>query len=259
MIPKIKRHVKSVFQRLPFRRPCAYFVTANELFPQIFVETDSHVLRNMLLLPADTSKTQLNQDIFALLVNKFEKGFFLEIGANDGYNLSNTLYLENCFGWDGLLIEANPRYTDSLMKRKARHVLIAVADKDCEVNFYDADLYGGISSKMCQSHSGKYLQSALIKVSGKKLESILIDSMAPSYIDFVSIDIEGAEIDVINQICESSAYRFGCGCVEYNGRINDYNAMKHKLASAGYIVVWEGKSGHDLFFIDHDLIDANAN
>jgi len=234
-------------------------MAANDLFPQILVETDSHILRNMLFLPVDSSKTQLNQDIFALLCNRFAKGFFLEIGANDGYTLSNTLYLEKCFGWDGLLIEANPRYADSLRKRKARSVLLAVTDEDCEVEFYDSDLYGGIASKMCQSHSNIYLQSTLIKVSGKKLESILSDSNAPSYINFVSIDVEGAEIDIAKQICEASAYRFGCGCIEYNGRINDYTAIKLMLETAGYAVVWEGKSGHDLLFMDNGLINNNAN
>ena len=36
----------------------------------------------------------------------FRGGFFIEVGANDGYSMSNTYYLEKILGWQGVLIEA---------------------------------------------------------------------------------------------------------------------------------------------------------
>ena len=34
-------------------------------------------------------------------------GSFVEIGAHDGITISNTLLLESCWGWTGLLVEAD--------------------------------------------------------------------------------------------------------------------------------------------------------
>ena len=49
---------------------------------------------------------------------KKKKGFFVEAGAFDGEKFSNTLRLEQDFGWSGLLVEANP---DLYAKVKSKH------------------------------------------------------------------------------------------------------------------------------------------
>jgi len=48
------------------------------------------------------SSSDLNQDLFSLIVNGFKtRGFFVEIGAGDGFRGSNTLMLEMFFNWGG--------------------------------------------------------------------------------------------------------------------------------------------------------------
>ena len=47
-----------------------------------------------------------------------KKGFFVEAGASDGENISNTLYLEKKYGWKGLLVEPNPDFVDVLLKKQ---------------------------------------------------------------------------------------------------------------------------------------------
>ena len=51
-------------------------------------------------------------------------GIFVEAGANDGENISNTLTLERNFGWTGLLVEPDPRALE-LLKSKHRKAWIA--------------------------------------------------------------------------------------------------------------------------------------
>ena len=53
-----------------------------------------------------------------LRVKKKKPGFFIEAGAADGENLSNTLFLEVKHGWTGLLVEANPTFVNNLFKIK---------------------------------------------------------------------------------------------------------------------------------------------
>ena len=41
------------------------------------------------------------------MANPNPKGSFLEIGALDGVTFSNSIFYEECLGWQGLLIEGN--------------------------------------------------------------------------------------------------------------------------------------------------------
>lgn len=58
-----------------------------------------------------------------------ENGFFIECGAYDGEDMSNTLYLEMKRNWTGLLIEANPRIFQSLEKKNRKAQLLKASGK----------------------------------------------------------------------------------------------------------------------------------
>jgi hypothetical protein len=82
-----------------------------------------------------------------------------------------------------------------------------------------------------------------------RLQELLDIYDAPVCIDFVSIDVEGGEMLLVEQMVSSNR-RFKCGCIEYNGRIDDFSKMNKAMEGAGYRVVWEGQTGSDLFFVD---------
>ena len=48
-------------------------------------------------------------------------GTFVELGANDGMTMSNTLALERCYNWTGLLIEGQPENYRRLANNSAVH------------------------------------------------------------------------------------------------------------------------------------------
>jgi len=232
------------------RRPCVAYCSNHGLLPGVFVRTPASKLRDLLLLPESPHTTQLNQDIFALLANRFRSGFFVEIGANDGFTLSNTVYLEENFGWSGLLIEANPQYLDILKKRKAKSVIAAVVDKEGHYEFCSAGLYGGVVALLDKTHEKSTRHAGSITVWGTTLEKILEDGDAPEVVSFISIDVEGAEVPIVEQMCKLRNYRFACGCIEYNARQADYQRIAQLLQKSGYGIVWEGQTKHDLFFVD---------
>lgn len=57
-------------------------------------------------------------------------GFFVECGALDGENLSNTLYMERFLNWTGVLIEADPQVLSTLMTRKRKSSILPVCLSD---------------------------------------------------------------------------------------------------------------------------------
>lgn len=239
-------------------RPCVAYCGNNALIPSVFVRTPAPVLRQLLQLPASQHETQLNQEVFALLMNRFRCGYFVEIGANDGFTLSNTVYLEEQFGWQGLLVEANPEYRESLNHRKSSSVIAAVVDQEGYYEFCNAGLYGGVQSLLSKTYENITHKASSLTVWGTTLERILQENGAPEIIDFISIDVEGAEALVVEQMCRVESRRFACGCVEYNARQADYDRIARMLAESGYCVVWEGQTLHDLFFIDKSTIAGSG-
>ena len=243
--------LKSTFLRTKtFHRPSVRYCAENALLPSVFTRTTSEQLRRILFLPNSSTDTQLNQDIFALLVNRFQRGFFVEIGANDGVTLSNTLNLEENFNWDGLLIEANPEYQDALKRRRATVEIAAVVRDEGYYEFRSAGLYGGVSDLLDVTHKERTRHAKSMNVWGTTLETLLRKNGAPAVISFISIDVEGAEVPIVEDMCRLRDFRFSCGCIEHNNRRNDYLQMTAALREAGYRVVWEGQTAHDLFFID---------
>ncbi len=252
LIKKMVLHAKA------FRRPSIAYCSNHGLLPEVFVRTPAWKLRELLLLAECSHTTQLNQDIFALLANRFQPGFFVEVGANDGFTLSNTVYLEDHFGWTGLLVEADPQYRDSLSKRKAKSVIAAVVDKEGQYEFRSAGLYGGVATLLDKTHEKMTQNARSITVWGTTLEKILAENDAPEVISFISIDVEGAEVPIVEQMCRLENYRFACGCIEHNARQADYQQMRRLLQESGYSIVWEGQTRQDLFFVNKRSLSSGG-
>ena len=234
-------------------KPSVKYCVDHGLLPKVLTNTPSKALRELLFLPPSSQITQLNQDIFALVVNQFKPGYYIEIGANDGFTLSNTLYLEEHFGWSGLLAEANPKYADSLSRRK-RAIIInkAIADEAGVAQFTDAGLHGGLTKLLDTLHAHHTDHAPRISVPCITLQQLFDDVSVPAVIDFISIDVEGGEYPIVRQLVQNER-RVRCGCIEVNQRKNDINMMKSLLENAGYKIVWEGLTGHDVYFVDPKL------
>jgi FkbM family methyltransferase len=142
----------------------------------------------------------------------YRNGFFIEVGANDGYNQSNTYYLETFRKWRGILIEGIPElYQQCLEERPQAEVyncaLVADDFTDSQVTMYYGNLMsvvrGSRKSEAAdreQIELGKQVQKAFdsyeIQVPARTLTSIL-DECQVKEIDFFSLDVEGFELNVL--------------------------------------------------------------
>lgn len=152
------------------------------------------------------SMSQLGQDLWVLERTGHKRnGFFVEFGATDGVLLSNTLLLEKLFGWSGLLAEPNPEYFDALKKNRSSKACDAcIAGKSGEiVEFVLADEFGGIKDFISRDrHASRRAPYAALPENVLHLETITLDSFleqndAPKRIDYISVDTEGNELDIL--------------------------------------------------------------
>jgi len=179
--------------------------------------------------------SQLNQDLDVIAFYKGKNnGYFIDIGAYDGISLSNTFLLESKYRWNGICIEALPEEYIKLKRNRPHSICIqkAVFSKsDLEVEFSVADMYSGIVEYIDCHNEGK--TDKRIIVSTIRLDDILTQYNAPQFIEYLSIDTEGSELEVLKSI-DFTKYTFGIIHIEHNGIEPRRSNMKSLLLSKGY-------------------------
>lgn len=172
------------------------------------------------------SNSQLGQDFWVLEKLKYKKnGFFVEAGACDGINLSNTLLLEKKYGWTGICCEPNISYFN-LLKNNRKCLLDNRAlylEDNLELEFFPAYELGGTFEdfKIEQSRIQQRTQFLSYKVKTVSLNTLLQDFNAPFEIDYISLDTEGSELKILQNF-NFNKYNVKIFSVEHNtGPRND--------------------------------------
>jgi len=149
--------------------------------------------------------SQFGEDLLAwLLFGDQTTGFFIEAGAFDGYHHSVTYPFE-AIGWHGLLVEPTPdRFQQCLARRPhSRVVNSALSRRDSQGvtdHWIVQDQYGGVLSY--SKPTPEHLQAignatrSRVSVQLTTLDDLLADHH--SEIDLCVIDVEGAELDVLD-------------------------------------------------------------
>lgn len=172
---------------------------------------------------ATQSPSQLGQDIFALLETGFKRnGFFVEFGAASGFELSNTWLLEKEFGWSGIVAEPSPAWHEVLTKNRS-----CTIDFDCVWSVTGERLpftvvpKGELSTlssfKDRDNHSHLRKGGESIMVDTISLGDLLARHNAPKIIDYLSIDTEGSEFEILKNF-DFSSYEIRVITVEHNSQ-----------------------------------------
>ena len=151
--------------------------------------------------------SQFDEDkiIFDLFSRK-KIGCCVEVGANNGIDDSTTFFFEK-IGWKCILVEPNPDLCDEIRKvRQGRLFECAVSNKKGQATLYiaeGAERSHGVSTLSDKKEDqqrirGYGFQCKPIKVKVKTLDDILKQSEIDCEIDFISIDVEGLELEVLN-------------------------------------------------------------
>ena len=159
-----------------------------------------------------------------LLKDKINDGTYLEIGGCDGILCSNTKTLEDFFGFKGILIEPQKHFFDNLKKNRSNknnelHNCAVSNSNDLEIEFIGYNGEGGIVNYLNTDLNNYNFSS--YKVKNRKMKDILIESKY-NYIDFMIIDVEGAELEVLKSI----DFNFPIFCIIIEAHSNEQEKNK---------------------------------
>ncbi|XP_056016274.1 uncharacterized protein LOC125673093 isoform X2 [Ostrea edulis] len=167
----------------------------------------------------DKRYSQVKQDEVVYDILRKDGGFFLDIGAHDGQFLSNTLWLERQHGWTGLLIEANPELCEQIdkLKRNAWRLCACLSSTQKTVSFIKGGGVGGIEDNIDEHHMKMLDKKNKVTVPCYSLEKVL-DDIGVHHIDFYSLDVEGAEMVILDSMksgLKSGAFTVDVWAIEY--------------------------------------------
>jgi len=236
------------------------------------------------------SNSELDQEFVAYLICG-SKGYFVEFGALDGVRGSNTFLLETKYEWRGLLAEAIPRLAESCqINRSSPCCNVAVIgnlsfaapnqsqlpNEDSgfvslnssttspkygdgqTVTFATIQDEGRIGLSTISSYIDSDMHSStrrqgfdLTEIPAISLLSLLEKYNAPKHINFLSIDTEGSEFDILSDF-PFEKYHFDFICIEHNHSVNE-ESIKRLMMKNGYTQIMKSISGGDAFFVRNKL------
>ncbi|MEN0000210.1 MAG: FkbM family methyltransferase [Pseudomonadota bacterium] len=210
-----------------------------------------------VLVNFHAGKGQKCQDLFALAMTMGKRGgFFVEFGATDGVQYSNSFLLEDKYGWRGILAEPAPHWHNAL--KSNRRALIdtrCVWSKSGEtVEFLQAaePTHSGIRKHLEQPAKSDNQLGQPIEVTTVGLNDLLAEHGAPELIDYISLDTEGSELEILRAF-DFSKHRFSVLTVEHNHR-PERDGIRELLESHGYRRLFDHISDYDDWYIHPEQV-----
>jgi len=185
---------------------------------------------------------------------KKDKGFYVDIGAHHPIQRNNTQLLHQN-GWEGINIDVNQFSIDlfNFLRPNDLNLQVAVSDKEGEISFFYQKKFSQLNTTdkeiAKENFQGNYQEK---KVKCQTIQNILDQSKYKNRkIDFLNIDVEGAEMKVLNTL-NFEIYDPSLICVEILGYREMQSEQKEKeiknneiykfLVNQGYKKVWSGLS-----------------
>jgi FkbM family methyltransferase len=236
--------LQSLFETL-LRSP--EFATMQSRFLHTYVEPQRRELLN------DHSQNgEFKRILEFLMANGSKHKIIVDVGAR-GRERSNSYDVLMYFAWQGLLVEANPALIASIREEfaGANFLLeeLAVSDYEGEADFFFG-INEDISSLRRSAVAGWGEVNGKTTVQVRKLPAVLRKHHIPEDFDILSLDIEGEDIRVFNDLIDHSPFRPGLAVIE----VGDAGDV-HSLSARGFCArveneydIWDS-CGPNLFLV----------
>lgn len=210
------------------------------------------------------SKAQIMQDLYVLFRLPKTNGFFVEFGASDGITINNTYLLENTMSWSGVVAEPFPVWHAALLaNRKCKVETRCVWNKTGEEldfvacaetpelatlnRFLHADLHD----------TKRSINSSICQVKTISLNDLLAESDAPKHFDYLSVDTEGSEFDILQSL-DTARWLPRIITVEHNYVAEARNRVNQLLTGWGYVRELEAFSQFDDWYYHPALVPSTT-
>ena len=235
----------------------------------LFKSENKKLLYKLINLTKDKNnliKSQLYQDIFAvLMVGKNYDKTFLEFGATDGLELSNTYLLENNCGWTGVLCEPSPQWHDILKKNRPNTKIVTECiwnKSNQKLRFFVSDV--GVLSTLEEFKESDKLsipgntklrieKGNLVTVNTISLNELIekeFNGKSPSYI---SIDTEGSEYEILKAF-DFKKYDPVCFTIEHNFT-NLQKDIDEIMKNHNYLRIFKEITAFDAWYVRNDVLN----
>lgn len=187
-----------------------------------------------------------------------DTGFFVEVGCIDGLRFSNTLTFAER-GWNGMCVEAHTDYINALKENRQESIVChcAAGEEDAEdVPFYANDrgslsTLDGSREEEFQANYGTYFSGfEQQSVPKRRLDSLFEQYDVPSQIDFLSLDIEGYEVEALAGM-ELTKYRPRVLIIESDSSDHE-RRLDDRLLTEGYEKTFRVQQ--NIFYFDDDRL-----
>lgn len=200
--------------------------------------------------------SQFGQDfwVFGEVFNGQRDGYFVEIGSADGITINNTYLLESKYKWKGICIEASPSAYEALKNnRKAICLNICLDTKEGIIEFYEDGLTSGIIDNDTDNSADTIRKDRkVVQLQTRTLGNVLSENNAPNIIDYLSIDVEGAEERILRTF-PFEIYRFNSITIERPSEL-----LRNVLSKNGYVIIKE-IPGADTFYLHSGFLNEYSD
>ena len=210
-------------------------------------------------------QSQLFQDVCASFIigNKFEKTF-LEFGATDGFELSNTHMLENELSWKGALSEPSPQWHKSLKEnRKNSKIIIKCIWKNSgeKLDFFmsETGIYSTLNDFIDYDIKTMSGNNDLRKKNGKLItvDTISLNDVVKEYFNnncpsYISIDTEGSEYEILKTF-NLNDYRPKLFTIEHNYTENE-SKIDDFLITHNYVRIFRKLTSFDAWYVPSEIL-----
>ncbi len=210
-------------------------------------------------------QSQLFQDVCASFIigNKFEKTF-LEFGATDGFEMSNTYMLENELSWKGALSEPSPQWHKSLKENRKNSKIITKCiwkNSGEKLDFFmsETGMYSTLNDFIDYDIKTMSGNNDLRKKNGKLIivDTISLNDVVKEYFNnicpsYISIDTEGSEYEILKTF-NLNYYRPKLFTIEHNYTENE-TKIDDFLITHNYVRIFRKLTSFDAWYVPSEIL-----
>jgi FkbM family methyltransferase len=228
-----------------------------------FILQLEHEIKEKLCTSEIQSNSQLNQDLFVLILKNFKtNGIFVEFGICDGIFLSNSFILEKKYNWSGVVCEPLKSFQTKLSQNRNCFIdhRAVYSSSNLTVEFREIsgneELSGICSSFLEDNHeiirNENYISYQVETIS---LTDLLDDYNIPVSIDFISIDTEGSEFDILSNF-NFDKYDVDIFTVEHNYIHSKREEIKNLMEKNHYTRILTDISQWDDWYVSNKFLNT---